>query len=110
MERWATFDCYGTLVDWNGGIRGELARIFGDDEAEAKLAEYHALEPVVEHEDPTLAYREVMARGLERLGAPPEERDALGDSLPGWQRVSGGAGALARGSRGRLEALHPLEH
>ena len=31
MERWATFDCYGTLVDWNGGIRGELARIFGDD-------------------------------------------------------------------------------
>ena len=21
MERWATFDCYGTLVDWNGGHR-----------------------------------------------------------------------------------------
>ena len=20
MERWATFDCYGTLVDWNAGI------------------------------------------------------------------------------------------
>jgi FMN phosphatase YigB (HAD superfamily) len=24
MERWATFDCYGTLVDWNAGIGGEL--------------------------------------------------------------------------------------
>ena len=21
MDRWATFDCYGTLVDWNAGIR-----------------------------------------------------------------------------------------
>src|SRR5581483_6199866 len=28
-DRWATFDCYGTLVDWNGGIRAELARVFG---------------------------------------------------------------------------------
>ena len=26
-ERWATFDCYGTLIDWNGGIRRELARV-----------------------------------------------------------------------------------
>ena len=84
MERWATFDCYGTLVDWNGGIRRELARIFGEDEADAKLAEYHELEPVVEEEEPALAYREVMARVLERLGAPAEERDALGDSLPSW--------------------------
>ena len=24
MERWATFDCYGTLIDWNGGIRRGL--------------------------------------------------------------------------------------
>jgi len=85
VERWATFDCYGTLVDWNGGIRAELARIFGDSKADAKLAEYHALEPVIEHEDPALAYREVMARVLERLGAPMEGRDALGDSLPGWR-------------------------
>jgi 2-haloacid dehalogenase len=84
VERWATFDCYGTLVDWNRGIRGELARIFGEDEADAKLAEYHALEPVVEREEPTLSYRDVMSRVLERLGAPPDERDALGASLPAW--------------------------
>ena len=31
-DRWATFDCYGTLIDWNGGIRRELARLFGEDE------------------------------------------------------------------------------
>jgi 2-haloacid dehalogenase len=84
VERWATFDCYGTLVDWNGGIRRELARIFGEDDADEKLAEYHQLEPVVELEGPELAYREVMARVLERLGAPADERDALGQSLPDW--------------------------
>jgi len=84
VERWATFDCYGTLVDWNAGIRAELARIFGESDADAKLGQYHELEPVVEHDDPGLAYRDVMARVLERLGASGEERDALGESLPTW--------------------------
>ena len=37
-----------------------------------------------------------MARVLERLGAPPEERDALGDSLPGWRVFPEVPGALAR--------------
>ena len=27
-ERWATFDCYGTLVDWFGGVRATLARLW----------------------------------------------------------------------------------
>ena len=45
MERWATFDCYGTLIDWNGGVRAELARVFGEGEAEALLARYHEVEP-----------------------------------------------------------------
>jgi 2-haloacid dehalogenase len=83
-SRWATFDCYGTLVDWNGGIRRELARIFGDAQADAKLVRYHDLERELQAADPTLAYREVMARVLDRLGAPPDERGALGESLPSW--------------------------
>ena len=29
MERWASFDCYGTLIDWDGGVRAELVRVFG---------------------------------------------------------------------------------
>ncbi len=94
MERWATFDCYGTLVDWNGGIGGELARIFGEDAADAKLAEYHELEAVVELEAPELPYREVMARVLDRLGAPVDERDALGQSLPSWSIFPEVPGAL----------------
>ena len=44
-ERWATFDCYGTLLYWNGGIRGELARVFGEKQADDLLERYHELEP-----------------------------------------------------------------
>jgi len=84
-ERWATFDCYGTLIDWNGGIRGQLARLWPDEDADALLVRYHEVEPEVEHEEPTLSYREVMRRALARLGdVPAGEEDALGVSLPDW--------------------------
>jgi 2-haloacid dehalogenase len=44
-DRWATFDCYGTLIDWHGGIRRELARVFGDGQADEQLDRYHEIEP-----------------------------------------------------------------
>ena len=37
MDRWATFDCYGTLIDWNGGIE----RLFGAEHAARLLHGYH---------------------------------------------------------------------
>jgi 2-haloacid dehalogenase len=84
-DRWATFDCYGTLVDWNSGIRAELARVFGPDAAPTLLQRYHELEPQVEAEDPALPYREVMRLTLARLGDVPDgDEDALGRSLPQW--------------------------
>ena len=85
MERWATFDCYGTLIDCNGGIRRELARVFGEERADEQLHAYHELEPEVQREDPGRSYRDVMAEVLDRLGAPAEELDALGRALPDWQ-------------------------
>jgi 2-haloacid dehalogenase len=74
MERWATFDCYGTLVDWNAGIRS----VVGDE----LLARYHEVEPKVEAEQPSLSYRDVMRETLRRLEVA--DVDALGQSLPGW--------------------------
>ncbi len=85
MTRWATFDCYGTLIDWNGGIGRELERLFGPAEAGEKLRRYHELEPEIQREDPSRSYREVMAIALARLGAPADEHGALGHSLPGWE-------------------------
>ena len=85
MERWATFDCYGTLVDWNSGIRAELARMFGPDAAPTLLERYHEVEPQVEAEDPGLPYREVMRLTLARIADPPDgDEDALARSLPQW--------------------------
>ena len=102
MARWASFDCYGTLIDWNAGIRGELARVFGDDQADAKLAAYHELEPELER-DGTLTYRQVMTEAMRRLGAPAGEEHRLADSLPTWQPFPEAPAALrelrARGWR-----------
>jgi 2-haloacid dehalogenase len=82
--RWATFDCYGTLIDWNGGIGRELERLFGAARGGELLHTYHELEPQIQREDPGRSYREVMAVALARLGAPADEEDALGRSLPQW--------------------------
>jgi 2-haloacid dehalogenase len=79
-----TFDCYGTLVDWNGGIRAQLARVFGEERADELLERYHELEPQLEA-DGTLAYREVLTEAMRRLGAPADEESALADSLPEWR-------------------------
>lgn len=89
-DRWASFDCYGTLIDWNGGIGRELERLFGAELAPRLLHRYHELEPEVQREDPSLSYREVLnvtlarVAGSEGLQLPAEETDALPRSLPDW--------------------------
>jgi 2-haloacid dehalogenase len=89
MSRWATFDVYGTLIDWNAGIGGALERLFGAERAPALLARYHELEPEVEAEA-YRSYAEVLTLTLERLageaglGIPEGESGALPRSLPDW--------------------------
>ena len=84
-DKWATFDCYGTLVDWNSGIRAQLVRMFGPEAAPGLIERYHEVEPQVEAEDPTLPYREVLRLTLARLGDVPDgDEDALARSLPDW--------------------------
>jgi 2-haloacid dehalogenase len=120
-DRWATFDCYGTLIDWNSGIRAEIERLWppeeeldeeepdeaeddegeddereddeGEDdraepepdpEVEAKLRQYHQIEPELQR-DGRLSYREVMTEAMRRLGAPDGEEGGLAASLPSWK-------------------------
>ena len=105
-DRWATFDCYGTLIDWNSGIGRELERLFGAARGEL-LHAYHELEPQIQREDPGRSYREVMAVALARLGAPAEEQDALARSLPDWEPFPDVPAALeeVRGRGWRLAVL-----
>ena len=105
--RWASFDCYGTLVDWMGGIGGELGRLFGTAEEPRLLARFHEVEPLVQAEGPTRSYREVLALSLGRLAAeeglplPAAEADALARSLPMWPVFPEVAGTLEElGRRG----------
>ena len=107
-DRWATFDCYGTLIDWNGGIRRELARLFGDGARRRLLERYHELEP----RGPGRGARALLPRGddadARASSARPAERArrARRRSLPvlaavprGARRARGGARRAAGGSR-----------
>jgi 2-haloacid dehalogenase len=111
-DRWATFDCYGTLVDWNAGIGAELARVLGSEPGPL-LDRYHAVEPRIQRERPDASYRDVMASALAELAAergvelPGDDHDALGRSLPDWPVFDEVPAALAEAhARGwRLVAL-----
>lgn len=89
-DRWATFDTYGTLIDWDGGIAAELARLWPDSDTDVLLARYHEIEPRVQLEG-SLTYREVLTQSLrlladaEGLELRPEDEPALAGSLPSWR-------------------------
>jgi 2-haloacid dehalogenase len=96
--RWATFDCYGTLIDWNGGLR----RALGSDEL---LERYHEVEPQVQAENPKASYRGVMTEVARRIGA--EDPDEPARSLPSWEPFPEVRAALeeAHGRGWKLAAL-----
>lgn len=96
MERFfdvITFDCYGTLIDWETGIGEAFARAAEADgvalDRPAVLQAYAELEPVVEAEA-YRSYRDVLTetarRVAARLGWRLDENQAgfLAESLPGW--------------------------
>lgn len=87
---WITFDCYGTLIDWEGGVAAALAPFLPPPvDGRALAAQYIALEAETEA-GPYRSYRDVLAdtssRLMARLGHPLPAGQArvLPDSLPGW--------------------------
>lgn len=100
-----TFDCYGTLIDWEGGItdalmpvataRGvsvsadELLRLYAEFEAAGKSGEYRAYRDVL---------RSTAAAICERLGFAPTDAEAncLVDSIGAWQPFGDTVDALRR--------------
>src|SRR5947209_3527183 len=87
--RWASFDCYGTLVDWRSGIRSVVSRLWPDADAHELLAAYYRAEPSVQA-GRGIPYRRVMAETLALVAdtaggpVPSGEEDALAVALPGW--------------------------
>jgi 2-haloacid dehalogenase len=98
-ERWATFDCYGTLIDWHGGLRDVFRRLWPQADPQRLLRRHEAIEPLVQQER-ALPYREVGARTLRAIAAVEglplglADEYALADSLPSWQPFPEVAAAL----------------
>jgi 2-haloacid dehalogenase len=104
-----SFDCYGTLIDWESGIAAVLrpwARKqglnLGDEEL---LLAYSGNEAAVERETPTALYPDVLAAAFrrtgEQLGKPVsgEWGQRLGQSVPDWPAFPDSAAALTRLAR-----------
>jgi 2-haloalkanoic acid dehalogenase type II len=103
-----TFDCYGTLIDWEGGItrafQSEAARQAITPGADEIIAAYMAEEPAVESSS-YKSYRAVLTETAERVAArlglalPRERAGFLADSLPDWLPFPDTNSALERLSR-----------
>jgi 2-haloacid dehalogenase len=101
-----SFDCYGTLIDWEAGIAAVLAPWAREQELdladEELLLGYADNEAFVEREVPTARYPEVLAAAFRRtgdqLGHPVSDEWAqrLGSSVPDWPAFPDSAYALAR--------------
>ena len=110
-----TFDCYGTLIDWEAGIRaalGGILRAHGVEPASDALLEAYAAAESEAEAGPYLPYREVLrlsAREVAgRFGAHPTESelDAFAGSVADWPVFPDSSAALARlRSRFRLGVI-----
>ncbi len=103
-----TFDCYGTLIDWEAGILAGIRRVLdargvaADDE---DLLERYARHEADLEAGPYLRYREVLERALRGVCAElgvepsPEESGAFGGSVGEWPAFPDSPDALARLAR-----------
>jgi 2-haloacid dehalogenase len=100
-----TFDCYGTLIDWEAGIsralRGMLSGHGASADAEELLERYGGHEAALEA-GPYRRYREILAEAARRVGrdygVEPSEDDvgAFAASVGEWPAFPDSAAALAR--------------
>lgn len=101
-----SFDCYGTLIDWETGILDVLtpwaAELGLDADDEQLLLVYAAHESAAERELPSTLYPEILAEAFRRtgstLGVEVDETWAarLGDSVPFWPAFPDSSEALAQ--------------
>ena len=86
---WATFDCFGTLIDWRHGLATSADLLFPGRGAEL-LERYNVHELDVEAATPTMRYRDVLAESLRRAAADlglalsPDDATILGATIPYW--------------------------
>jgi 2-haloacid dehalogenase len=98
-----TFDCYGTLIDWETGIWQALSPILANHDVavdqQQALERYAALESEIER-GPYLEYKQVLRKVLEGLGAQfgftptAAELGRFSESVRDWPAFSDSPAAL----------------
>lgn len=101
-----SFDCYGTLIDWESGMAAVLSPWAREQglglSVEEMLLAYASHEAEVAAETPFRLYPDVLATAFRRTGASlgrevsDEWAQRLGDSVPAWPAFPDSAEALAR--------------
>ena len=100
-----TFDCYGTLIDWETGILAGLRSALaahGVDAPDEELLESYANAEATLEAGPYLRYREILARGARAIATSlgstltDDEADAFGGSVADWPAFPDSHDALAR--------------
>lgn len=100
-----SFDCYGTLIDWESGIWGALQPMLLANHATVNrpdvLAEFGRIESALEAGNPTLRYSDLLTVVHRDLAAnlgldSAEDMDAaFGASVPDWPEFADSARVLA---------------
>jgi 2-haloacid dehalogenase len=102
---WLTFDCYGTLIDWESGILGAVRPLLaasGRNLSTDGILELYAAIETREEAGPYRPYREIletcMRRMAARLALTLDDRQAhvLADTIAKWPPFPDSADALAR--------------
>ena len=97
-----SFDCYGTLIDWETGLVEALLPLARESGAtpDQLLDAYGPIEHAIEVEQPGLAYSQLLeqvhTRLSERFGVEPDEVEAakFGASVGDWPAFPDSAEAL----------------
>jgi 2-haloacid dehalogenase len=99
-----TFDCYGTLIDWETGIADALrpiAAAHGSEAGDDTLLEAFARHEAALEAGPYRSYRDVLAGALRGVGSDlgfepgDDEVAAFSGSVGDWPAFPDSAGALA---------------
>lgn len=101
-----SFDCYGTLIDWEAGIAAVLEPWAREHRLEVSnedlLVAYAGNEAAVERQTPTARYPDILAAAFRRTGVTlhrqvsDEWARRLGNSVPDWPAFPDSPAALAR--------------
>ena len=87
-DRWVTFDCFGTIVDWNAALGDALVSVFEGEPREQLIDEFHDAERDVKHASGFQLYRDVLAGSMRQIASrrdrelSPDEADAIARAWP----------------------------